>query len=153
MAVAVSLAKVIEAFELATDETSSFVNISTGEVRMVMRDEMRMAEEDPDDDLPAWQREALAQAREILDSDDWAQLPDKFDIHEWAIMERFASEETEDEIRTELRDSVHGAGAFRRFKDAVYRLGLQGTWFKYRTRCLEDIARKWLADHNLETSQ
>lgn len=120
---------------------------------MVMDDEMRMAEEEPDDDLPAWQREAVAQAREILDSDDWTQLPNKFDIHEWAIMDRFASEETEAEIRAELRDSLRGAGAFRRFKDAVYRFDIQDAWFKYRTRSLEDIARKWLADHNLETSQ
>jgi len=150
MAVVVSLAKVLEAFELATDETSSFVNTSTGEVRMVMHDEMRMAKEESADDLPDWQQQAVAAAREILDSDDWIELPDKFDIHEWAIMDRFASEETEPDIRAELQDSLRGAGAFRRFKAAIYQLNLQDEWFKYRARSFEDIARKWLTERHFQ---
>ena len=150
MAVAVSLANVLKAFDFATDETSSFVNIATGEVWTVMHDEIRLAEGEPDDDLPAWQREAVAQARQILDSDDWTQLPNKFDIHEWSIMDRFATDQADADIRAELRDSLRGAGAFRRFKDAVYRFNLDDAWFKYRARSLEDIARGRLADHNLE---
>ncbi len=149
MAVAVSLAKVIETFEFATEETSSYVNVTTGEVRLVMHDEMRLAQEEDDDDLPAWQREAIIHAREVLDSDDWTELPSKSDIHEWSIMNRFASE-AEGDIRAELRNSLRGAGAFRRFKDTVYRLNMEEAWFQYRTRSLEDIARRWLADHDLE---
>lgn len=73
----------------------------------------------------------------------------KFDIHEWSIMDRFASD-ADSEIRAELRDSLRGSGAFQRFKDAVYRLTVEGAWFAYRTRALEDLARRWLADHGLE---
>lgn len=148
MAVAVSLAKVIETFEFATDDNSSYVNIKTGEVRMVMHDVMRLAEEDADDKRPEWQREAIVEAREVLDSEDWTKLPTKFDINEWSIMDRFAFDAAAD-IRAELRDSLRGAGAFRRFKDAVFRLNLQNSWFEYRTRSLEEFARRWLADHGL----
>jgi len=65
-------------------------------------------------------------------------------------MDRFATDQAEADIRAELGDSLRGAGAFRRFKDAVYRLQLDDAWFKYRARSLEDIARGWLAEHNLK---
>ena len=149
MAVAVSLAKVIEALEFATHENSSYVNTATGEVRMVTHEELHLAEEGDDDDLPTWQREAIVQAREVLGSEDWTELPSKVDIHEWSIMDRFASD-TEGEIRAELRDSLRGSGAFRCFKDAVFRLKMEDAWFEYRARALEDIARGWLADHDLD---
>jgi hypothetical protein len=47
------------------------------------------------------------------------QLPDRFDIHEWSIMEEFARGQDNDRIRQELLDAIHGAGAFRMFRSLI----------------------------------
>ena len=46
--------------------------------------------------------------------------------------------------RDALLDSIHGAGAFRRFKDTLYRLGIEEDWYKYRDHALEEMAIEWL---------
>jgi hypothetical protein len=57
-------------------------------------------------------------------------LPDAFEIHEWAIMERFSSRKASAAHRDELLDSIHGAGAFRSFRRAIRRLGIEDDWFR-----------------------
>jgi hypothetical protein len=86
MAVTVSIAEVVDALEMASDEMSSYVNRATGQVVTVSHEDLRLAEEDPRSDMPAWQQDAVAEARRILESDDWLELPNKCDIHEWQMM-------------------------------------------------------------------
>jgi hypothetical protein len=50
-------------------------------------------------------------------------MPDRFEVHEWAIMERFSLELNE-RARKMLLDAIHGSGAFRHSRGAVERLGL-----------------------------
>jgi hypothetical protein len=38
---------------------------------------------------PEWEQEMIAKATEVLDSADYLQLPGKFELHEWRIMEKF----------------------------------------------------------------
>jgi hypothetical protein len=65
----------------------------------------------------------LHKAREALESGDFAALPDKFEIHEWAMMECFASSQASARKRDELLDAIHGRGAFRSFRNAIRRVG------------------------------
>jgi hypothetical protein len=43
-------------------------------------------------------------------------LPDKFDVHEWAIMDRFSESQKVARLRNDLHAAIRGAGAFRLFK-------------------------------------
>lgn len=76
-------------------------------------------------------------------------LPDKFEIHEWEIMRRFADSRAEP-ARTELLDAIHGTGAFRLFRRSTERLGLREAWFTYRDDVLKEIAREWLRENGIE---
>ena len=145
------LKDVVEALEMIGDEVSAYACRATGEVRLVTQDHQLQAESGADtSDFPEWEREAVREAREVLDSDDWISLPAKWDIHEWEIMADFARSLANDAHRTELLDAIHGSGAFRRFKVAVRGLGIERRWTAYREQAFEDIARSWLEAHDLE---
>src|SRR5438552_1033887 len=123
MAVVVSLRDVVEAIDLPNNEWTSYLNLKTGEI-VTVTDEDRDLVEDEDldeQDLPELQRESLPKMREALASDDFAALPSKFEIHEWAIMERFARSQANAVRCDELLDAIHGAGAFRTFRSAIRR--------------------------------
>jgi hypothetical protein len=147
----VSLQDVLEAMELTGDESTSYINVKTGEIVTVTDEEVDLVEdEDLDEqDLPEWQREMLPKVREVLDSDDFLPLPGKFEIHEWAIMERFSISQANDALRTELLDAIHGAGAFRNFRGAIRRRGIEDNWFTFRRSAFEEIAKDWLTAQDL----
>ena len=119
---------------------------------MTVTDEDRALVEDDAylDDLPDWQREALPKAREALESNRFLLLPGSFELHEWSIMERFGRERGSARQRDELVDSLHGRGAFRMFKSAIRRLGIEEEWYRFRDSAFEEIAKDWLESNGLE---
>ncbi len=145
----VSLGTIVDALDLASDGISSFVNRSTGEVRILTNEMLGMAEkkqetEDGSGSLEQVQDEELRDAMEVLGSADWLPLPDKFEVNDWDIMQRFAQSLPSREHEQEVLDAIHGRGAFRMFKGTIRRLGIEEAWFTFKTRCLEDMARDWL---------
>ena len=150
MAVIVSLSAVIEQMDLITDEATAYINRKTGELITLTDEEVALAE-DPDeaDEAPQWQKDLLPKAREVLASEDFLPLPGKFEIHEWSIMERFARSLTDAAVGDELDAALHGRGAFRRFKDAVHRLGIVDEWYRFRDAALEEIAVEFLDAHGI----
>jgi hypothetical protein len=153
MAATVLLSEVVEALELANDEMSSYVNQKTGKVVTIGHEEMRLAERDDPGNLPDWQRELVEEARQVLASDDWLSLPDKFEIHEWEIMNRFGQSLTDAGLREQVGDAIHGAGAFRMFKSTIRRLGIEHAWYDFKQRAIEDMARDWLEAHGLAVEE
>jgi hypothetical protein len=151
MAVVVSLKDVVDAMDLPHDEWASYLNPKTGEIVTVTDEDRHLAEdEDLDEqDLPEWQRESLPKIREVLESGDFEALPEKFEIHEWAMMERFSSSQAGAARRDELLDAIHGAGAFRSFRSAIRRLGIEDDWFRFRQLAFEEIAKDWLTAHDV----
>jgi hypothetical protein len=152
MGTTVLLHEVVDALESAADEMSSYVSAATGQVITVTHEDLRLAEGDPVPDMLDWQREAVAEARQVLESEDWLELPSKFDIHEWNIMDGFGLSLSSASEREAVGDAIHGTGAFRNFKSTIRRLGIEEAWFAYRKRALETIAREWLAEHGLQSA-
>lgn len=150
MAIVVSLKDVVDAMDLPNNEWTSYLNPKTGEIVTVTDEDRDLAEdEDLDEmDLPEWQRESLPKVREALKSAEFLALPDKFEIHEWSIIERFSNGQTS-AAREELLDAIHGAGAFRSFRNAIRRLGVEDEWFRFRQAALEEIAKDWLQAHDI----
>ena len=148
MGTLVSTRDVVDALDSASDETSSYVNAVTGEVLTLTHEDLRLAEEEDDPEMPDWQQDAVSAARKVLESKDWLELPSKFDLHEWDLMDRFGGSLPQAQ-QVEVRNAIRGKGAFRSFKGTVRRLGVEDAWFAYKRRVLEDIAREWLAEHNL----
>jgi len=150
MAVAISLRNVVDEIDGLLDQWTAYLNRRTGELYSLQDADASMVEEGEDlEDLPAWQRDEVPRIREILESEDWLALPTKFDINEWEIMEEFSRSLDDPELRYDLSNAIRGSGAFRRFRDMVYRRGIEEHWYAYKRAALEQIAIDWLEENKL----
>ena len=150
MPATVSLREIIDHLSFTLDEYLTYLNKETGVIVTVSKEELADAEQGDDvQELPDWQREALEEASAILASDDYIALPGKFDIHEYAIIQDFCHSIADDELQSLLLDKIHGAGAFRRFKDAIHQFGIAEDWYRFRDRALKEIAIDWLETNHI----
>lgn len=151
----VNLSELAEAMELQSDFDQSFLHQETGKIYSFSEEELSAAElKEPLEEFPEWQREIIVEARAYLEHEkDYIALPDKFEIHEWSLMESFSAGIEAAEIREQLLSSLKGKGAFRRFKDTAARLGVIERWYTYRADALVDIAREWCLDHGITYSE
>ena len=144
MTVRVLLREIIDGMQLQSDEMSAYLNIKTGQVVPVSAEDLMAAEFGETDAAEAdWEVAAAEIARAVAAGKDYIALPDRFEIEEYRVMERFANELTDASASQRLQRAIHGRGAFRRFKDAVQDLGLAQQWYAYRDRALEAIAIDW----------
>ena len=152
MAIRVKLNEIIEGLEFQSDESSSFLDKTTGKVVLISDYEMRAAEDDePIEDFPDWEQDLLRIAKEIVDeTGNYIALPTKFDIHEYSIMERFCLSLDDAEMSDTLYSLITGGGAFRRFKDAIHEYGIADDWYKYRNDVLKEIAIEWCKEKGIE---
>jgi hypothetical protein len=149
-ALQVKLQDILEGMDFQSDEQSSFLNLTTGEVVSVTDEELRAAENDaPLEDFPEWQHDAIRIAGEILETDHYLPLPDRFEIHEYQIMERFCLSIDDEDMREDLCDAIRGRGAFRRFKDRMQLYGMAEEWDQYRDAALREIAMAWCEEHGI----
>jgi hypothetical protein len=151
MPIEVKLRDVIEALESAMDEGAYYIDKRSGEIILVTDDDIAVAE---DEELmlesPDWQQESIANAREVLnDSENLLPLPDKFEIHEYRLMEDFCLALDNRHVGNELHRLIKGSGAFRRFKDAVRERDIEQDWYDFKQRALEQIAIQWLEENGL----
>ena len=149
----VSLQDIIDAMDFGTDQFHSYLNKETGEIITITDDEINAIQNKDDwNNFPDWQQEALASAKKIFDSSHFLSLPSKFDIHEYAIMEKFCNSTDDPKISNELSNLIRGSGAFGRFKDAIHRFGVEEDWYKYRDQALKEIAVEWLESNEISYS-
>jgi len=152
MAIRVKLDDIIEGLELQSDGRYAFLDKSTGEVVSISDEEMQAAEDDePIEDFPDWQQDLVRIAKEIVDeTGDYIDLPTKFDIDEYRIMEKFCLSLNDSEMSDTLYSSIKGSGAFRRFKDAINEYDIADDWYKYRNDALKEIAIEWCRENDIE---
>ena len=144
MGIPVSLKQVAEELEALPDGWTAYIYRETGELYSFSDEEAAQAE--GEDEGADWEKESIAKAREVLESEAWIALPGKFEINEWEIMRDFAQSQTDREAVENLQRAIHGRGAFRYFKDQVNQYGLRDEWFEFKERALERIAREALEE-------
>jgi hypothetical protein len=151
MPATVRLNDIVEALEMQFDEFSSFLDLDTGKVETVSQDLLREAEESADEEPdPSTEEDTEWEiAKQIVFGDRFRKLPSKFDVHEWAIMEDFSLSVASNTIREDLLHAIHGAGAFRYFKDTVRRHRIESAWFAFRTEALRQIAIRWCEENHI----
>lgn len=134
----IKLDTVIDAIETADDAFEYYWNQKTGEVLCISDPVYTGMDEDED-------REELEENWE-----DYYRLPTKYDIHEYNIMEEFISQLPAGRIQNTLEAAISGKGAFRRFKDAVNRYGIEKQWYAYEADTYKEIAVRWCKDNDIE---
>ena len=131
----IRLSDIVEAMEMQNEESSFYLNLKTGEIISFYYEGSMLIDDDlieEDKDL----RES------VLESEDYIQIPDKFDIYEYRMMEKFCLS-IPGEMGDILHDNLSGSGAFRRFKDNINRFGIADKWYKYREESYYEIAKGW----------
>jgi hypothetical protein len=150
----VKLTDIIEGLEFQSDERFAYLNTLTGEVVSVITEELQAAEEGhPLEDFPDWQHDALRIARDIVETEHYLPLPDRFAINEYHIMELFCLSVDDDDMRDDLCDAIRGRGAFRRFKDSIHAYGIAEAWYRYRDAALREIALAWCEEHGMRYTE
>lgn len=151
----VRLSDIVDGMEMQSDEMTAYFHRPTGRV-VAIREEAFMAADDDDPEFA--EDEEFAEARAILNDEDavernYLALPDRFEIDEYGMMERFASGVAHENERDQLLSALNGKGAFRRFKDTVVRLDLAKLWYAAREQEYERVAREWCEAHGIEVDQ
>lgn len=125
------------AFERNSPEMSSFLNIDTGEVLMLV-------DGNPDDD--ARRSAALAQP------DVFVAIDPASSREQYRWMERFVASVEDETLRERLIIAIDGKGAFRRFKDVLLHYpGERERWFSYRADLLHSFINEWLTLKEITT--
>jgi hypothetical protein len=163
MPLPVKLADVVEQLSIGSDDISVYLNKGTGEFVVVSAEEMLGFEDeddfadaadqaDPDwsEDQPEWLKQEQRTLREVFNSDDFVALPDKFDIHDWQIMEDFCHSVKRARVREQLLGLIRGRGAFGRFHSAIRSMGIENDWYQFRHQAYERIAIEWLEENEIE---
>jgi hypothetical protein len=161
MAIVVSLRDLLDELQMLSDESHAYLHKTTGKVITITDDDFAMVrnadefdeiEENDDseitDNLSEYsdlETEFFQDIKNILSlDDDYLKLPSKFDIDEYEIMERFCLSIPNDTISNVLLDMIRGSGAFRRFKDLIYRYDIEKDWYQFRDEAYKEIAVSWL---------
>jgi hypothetical protein len=152
MSATVRIDDIVDALQMQFDEYTSYLDLDTGSIHTVSLDLLRRAEEseEEDPDLLDWQEDEWVIAKKIVTSDSFKELPSKFDVHEWAIMDEFSRSIESVHISKQLQNAIHGKGAFRMFKDAIRRCGVEKDWYKFRDDALKEIAIDWCEANGIE---
>jgi hypothetical protein len=147
----VKLEDIIEGIQMSNNECQSYLDLYTGRIEY-LDDQTEWAMNDDPTRLPDWQRPLVEIARQIEADEDgerFVPLPNQFDVHEWQMMADFAQTVEDDAVRCQLSDACRGSGAFRRFKDAAHRLGVEAQWFAYRDEQYRQCAIDWCEVNDL----
>lgn len=135
----IKLDDVIEAIELASDEFEYYYDQETGD--MIMYADPIVTGIDQSDFL------------EDLEADEnnrYIQLPSKFDVNEYSIMESFIWHIKDQKTQNDLERAIRGRGAFRRFKENIHKFDIEKQWFAYRDEAYKRIAVAWCEDHHID---
>lgn len=150
----IKLQEIIDGMEMQVDEMNTYLCRRTGEVVTVSTQDLRTAEEIEEDEIKKlrdWQQDNVRLAIDVLEHyEDYVTLPDRFEIHEYEMMEDFSYAVQDDRKMNILLDAIRGRGAFRRFKDCVHELGLTDDWYRYRDDCYKRKAIEWCDENEIE---
>ena len=139
------LKDLVEALEMQGLETSSYVNLKTGEVVTLTDEELTFGDDDTFlEDLPEWMVEARRLVKDVLHSGDYLALPDQWELHEYRIISDFCWAQTDDEIQERLLEAI------RRFKDRASDLGVIDQWYEYRYARFEAFMVEWCKESGVD---
>lgn len=134
----VKLSDVIEVLDFSNDEIEYYYNTKTEEIIMRIDGIFNGDDNlDLEDDMEE-------------NSEDYISFPSKYEINEYDIMRSFIYDLPEGKAQDSLFSAISGRGAFRKFKDKVYDVGIEKKWFEYRDAEYERIARKWCEENDIE---
>lgn len=146
----VKLSELMEGIDFQSDNLDVYLNMKTGEVIYIENELYSLIDSDRDLSYYSdWEQENIKLAEEIMYEDYYEPFPSKYEIDEYGIMKSF-SYSMEEEIKDRLLRAINGRGAFRRFKDEVFELGVRKDWFSYREKEIKKLIKRWSENLDIE---
>lgn len=146
----VPIQEIIDALQMHFEEIACFIDLESGRVECISSATLRDAEDgEPSGLLPEWQKRERETAERIVSTDRFVALPSQFDVDEWSMMQEFALSRETERARNGLLGAISGAGAFRRFKEAVRREGIEMEWFSFRDKAFREFAVEWCSENDI----
>lgn len=155
------------AFELSSYETTAYLDTETGAVIFVedyVVDQLEelLADEDGEDvetvlqaqtDLSDIERQQLLDAAQVEGNADnrYRMIPKQDSRDGYRDMQEYIWALEDEHLRELLDVAIQGSGAFRRFKDALYRYPeAQENWFRFRDEREKRRMSDWLASQGIQ---
>lgn len=132
------MSALMEAIELASDSGTYYYDFDKQESIYLSEDSWNWDEEDKE-------------IAELMDMewDRFIRLPEKYEIHEYRMMEDFIEEMDNQKLQMELYRAIQGRGAFRRFKDKIRYAGIEQQWYDYQNNAYREFAHHWCKENNI----
>lgn len=131
----VKLSDIIDALMSTNQESEYFLDKKTAEIEWVS--DMAMTESE---------QQAVY---DRLDAHGFYRLPTQYEICDYDIMEEFA-DTLSGVAQEKLSNALYGRGAFRRFKDTVYHLGIAEQWYAFQDEAYKKKAVAWCEENGIE---
>jgi hypothetical protein len=152
----VSLNSLGQEFEALMDEVDFYFDRETEKVVFV--DTYNYSFDDDDNDEEESVNEEYVYNKTLNqqikgDPERYVRLPSKYENHEWQIMSDFVEERPDGDRKELLRDSIHGSGAFRIFRNMIERFDLLEEWYSFKAAAYREKARKWCEENDIEYTQ
>ena len=146
----ISLRNMVDEMQMFSDSISGYLNKTTGKITLLEDDDVSKVMDGIDiDDYTGWEKGHFQELDMILNSADYLKLPSKYDIHEYQLMKKYCYSIEDEALRREFLDGISAKGAFRMFRNLIYRYGLEDDWFKFRDEAFKKIAIDWLEENGL----
>jgi hypothetical protein len=151
----VKLSDILDAMEMQGEESPCYLDVETGRVVFLSEDIQSAAASDTAvEEMAEWMREGVTAARRIdAGETNFIGLPDRWDIDEYDMMRDFALSVEDADLSEELQDAITGTGAFRMFKSAIRRRGIDKQWYEFRDAAFKQVASDWCESHHLPCTE
>lgn len=149
----VNLRELAEQMDFMLDEWSYYLDKSNGKIISIDDRYLGIAEDGEEDEihrLADWEQDEVKQAIDIIERwQDMLHFPSKRDLGGYEMMEEFSEDYPDAHIRDCLCIATQGSGAFRRFKNALRRFGIEEQWYEYKNRAMLEFAQKWCEENEI----
>jgi hypothetical protein len=155
MSTRVKLSDLMESLESTSQEGRIYYDRQGGRTVRIDRSllgDMEDGNEEALIDVPDWQKPDIEVARAVLsdDSGRFIDAPDPFDFNEYRQMERFIEALPDATAVGRLWRSIKSRGAFRRFRETLYQLGIEKQWFEYREAAMKAFVIDWAESNGID---
>lgn len=135
----IKLELVIEAIEMADDNSTAYYDLEKDELLWYVEDVGYQQEEDD---------EVIEEMIEEGWKTRFFRLPGKFDINEYHFMEDFIDEEVPaGNMQDRFYSAIRGRGAFRKFREMLERFDLLDEWYVYKEEAQKKLAIEWCEEN------
>ena len=147
------------------DSFEYFLDTETGEVVIISHELMdeaaRVLHETYDDDfdgfedveveqepdLPVWMEDEVELAMDVYMNQEfrYMRIPERDSSHVFSAMRQFTESVEDQGLKNELRSTLDGAGAFRKFKDRLAEYPAEKKrWYSYNAKVAKQEIAQWL---------